>query len=489
MSSSSNAAAIARHRLDSPRRGGDFPVALAGVGTVAGIAALGLVGSISPLGLVVGAAGLVLGGVISIRPEVGVLLLLVSVAIVPGNVLEAWSIPLAGGGIKFTDLLVGFSLCAWLVSLVVVGHRPQLPSPLVSYLLLSFLGLAGASLVTARASGIPLKQSLTELRPLLAYLIVFPIVGCVHRRRTLLTAATVVLAALGISSLVTLGRYASGTHELALGTGGALRIRDTTDLAPLLAFVCGVVLVCLWRPARSRALPFLLALVGLAALYITFLRGAWLAAALALGVIMVLLPGRLRRWIALRSTILVLCSAVTIFATRTLLSTNSHPASAGAARVATLFHSDQDVSAQHRLAEWREATREISAHPLVGMGLGATITFVSPMYNDVEQASGVHFTTSYIHNSYLWLALKLGIPAAAAFVAATFYALSSAILLYRKRRNIRDRQILLAVAGSLIATLGFAATGPHLTALNSTPLIAALVAVPELIRRFGDEDA
>lgn len=473
-----------RYRLERPRRGRG---ALLAAGAAAGVAVLGFVGSTSPAALVAGAGGLVLGGVVFLRPEIGALLLVVTAEIVPASVLEARGIPMGGGRIEVTDVLVGLSVGGWLVSLAVARRRPQLPSPFLSYLLLSFFGLAGVSLTVAHASGIPLKESLTELRPLLAYLIVFPLVGCVRRRPDLLRGAAIVVAGLGISSLVLLVRYASGTNELATGTGGALRIRATTDLVPLLTVVCGIVFICL-RPPGRRALPVLLTSVGAAALYVTFLRGAWLAAALALSAVVLLLPGRLRGWAVLRAAILVLCAAVALFAASSLFSTGD-PASAAVARIGTLLHTGQDVSAEHRLAEWHEATRQIASHPLTGIGLGGTITFVTPLYNAAELASGVHFTTSYIHSSYLWLALKLGIPGACALLAAVLYALSSAIALYRRSTDAQERQILLAVAGSLIATLAFAVTGPHLTVLNSTPLVAALVAVPELIRRFRNDDA
>jgi O-antigen ligase len=153
------------------------------------------------------------------------------------------------------------------------------------------------------------------------------------------------------------------------------------------------------------------------------------------------------------------------------------------ARLGTLVHGVADVSSRHRLAETQEAIRRIEEDPLTGIGLGGTITFVSPLYNEQQQAANVRFSTSYLHNSYTWIALKLGIPA---LLLLLWIALRSMVRCVRLAASNDRLAHSLTVSGAacLVASVLFSATGPHLTDLNSVPLVAILLALPDVVERI-----
>ena len=75
-------------------------------------------------------------------------------------------------------------------------------------------------------------------------------------------------------------------------------------------------------------------------------------------------------------------------------------------RLLSLGNYGSDLSVRYRLTESRHVIDEIRAQPLVGSGLGATILW-GRAYEGVRPS-----TESFAHNGYLWLAWKLGAPAA-----------------------------------------------------------------------------
>ena len=71
---------------------------------------------------------------------------------------------------------------------------------------------------------------------------------------------------------------------------------------------------------------------------------------------------------------------------------------------------DSDPSVRYRLVESGFVYERIRAHPLSGSGLGATIFWGQPWAQTRPK------THNYSHNGYLWLAWKIGLPAAALVV-------------------------------------------------------------------------
>jgi len=103
----------------------------------------------------------------------------------------------------------------------------------------------------------------------------------------------------------------------------------------------------------------------------------------------------------------------------------------------------KDVSVQARFVEYDAVYREIEKYPLGGSGLAKKFTF----YNFLEQRS-TH--TSFIHNGYLFIAMKLGIPLAIiCFLPFLIYLIKSESL----ARNIDDEFYRLLALGSFLSIL------------------------------------
>jgi O-antigen ligase len=189
----------------------------------------------------------------------------------------------------------------------------------------------------------------------------------------------------------------------------------------------------------------------------------------------------IRLRILLRAVPILVLGVIVIGAVNARASHSANdPLRAVVTRLASVAEFNRDVSGQHRIHEWKAAAQEIKAHPLAGIGLGNTITYWTPMYSPETHMMGGMTTTWYIHNSYVWFALKLGLAGACAFVALLVLQLVRARAALRRITDPRRRRLILGALATLAALLIVSFTGPQLNEDFSTPYLAAVIALIEL---------
>jgi O-antigen ligase len=450
-------------------------VATAGATLLAARLALEL----SPASVVAGAFGAAAVALIIVRPEAGCLVLLFLMALVDRDVWFEQAIPFAGGGLKAPELIVGLTLASWAAAMIVRPERYRRPP---TWMLIGLAGVsltAVAGLLTARAAGTPLNESMVELRPFLIYLLVLPVAGAALSMRDLEVAVGLFLGACALSAGEALWRYLAGEGVHASYAGGALRV-VTSDafLYPMLAAVWSLVLLGFSGSGRTRLLLSLLAALSVAALFFTFQRGAWLAALAATALAFLLLPRRQRTRAAAYVLPLVgLCAAAVVALNSLSVAGTRDPLASGLERLASVEEPQRDVSSQHRVREWDRSLELVEAHPVTGIGLGGSITFWSPLYSEARKAMGGSFRTFYIHNSYIWLALKLGVPGLLALVGFLIATLGVGTRAYLARTEPRRRRLLLGGVLTLVTMLLVSFSGPHLTVERSSIAVACAVAL------------
>ena len=440
----------------------------------------------SPVLAVGGIVGAALVAMTVTRPEFGALAILVLVAIVPRDVLFDQGIALGGGNLKVTDLLLVVTVGSWLAARTVNPVRYPLPSLPTTLLLLGFLLLALVSLATADAMGTPRKLSLLELRPLLSYLLVFPLVSAARSWAQLRLGIAMLLGAAALSAGISIVQYALGVGSDATFTGGALRVDSATFLFPMIAAVWALALLAHAPTRRARWVTLCLAAVSITGLFFTFSRGAWLA--LIAGGLMVLVLLRPRRRVRALGWLVPLgvIAAASVVAFNSMSTRQvANPLSAGLDRLTSVGEYRNDVSSRYRVGEWETAVDEITRHPLTGIGLGTSITFTNPMFSSSSNSYGYSFSTFYIHNSYLWFALKIGVVGAFVFFALIVRVAWMALAGLWRTRHPHEELVFLACLGSLFAILVLSVTGPHLNVDSATPVVAALIAGVEIARRLA----
>jgi O-antigen ligase len=440
------------------------------------------------------AATLALGAgaalLISRRPSAGALCVMLLIGTLPRSLLFDHGVPLLGGQVKVTDLLLAVTLLSWLISALSRRGNARLPSRGVTLLLLALMALSAVGLLTARRLGFDPKLGLLELRPLLSYLLIFPLVSDLNSMKRIERSIGVVLVIAAVASVATLYQYVTGQGtETATYTGGAIRVRDIGFLYPLVGLIWAVAILP-YAPRGRWVRLGVLATAGLtaAALFFTFQRGAWLALVVAVPALLAMLPPRRRRKMIARGVPLLVGGLVLVMGFNAIASTGvKNPLAAGLERLSSTG-SSSDPSGQYRINEWTTALRQVHIHPLSGIGLGGTITFENPELRNSPQ--GTVFTQYYIHNSYVWYALKLGLPGLAAILLLLALSYRAAWRAFRRWTDPRGRRLLLGVLASLLAIMVVAATGPHLNIDAATPLVAFTIAIAQALNlewRKGQE--
>jgi len=414
------------------------------------------------------------------------LLLVAAVAMFPRDQLFDHGVPFPIGRLKVTDVLLGTSLLLWALG---ESRRDDhvLPRRAIVGLVGALLVLACAGVVTAHWMGTPLKLSLLELRPLFSLLLIFPLVAGARTPARLELGALAIVVAAAAASLVAIVRYVGGEAGAGLSDAGTHRV-IAVELYPVVLYLWSLTIAALAGSRRLRLAALAAAVLGASTLLLTFERGAWLAAIGGTTLAIVLLPSALRRRVVVSLAALVAAGFLVAVAVNAFSPAGAeNPLAAGAQRASTIANLDDDLAMRHRFAEWRRSSEEIRDHPLTGIGLGSSIRFQSPMYNSGTFRMGGQWETFYIHNSYIWVALKLGLPAAAIFVALLLVVAATAVAGYRASPPGRTSVVLFGAIVTLFASALMALVGPQLTSDNTVPYLAAVVALVEAARRLGQE--
>jgi O-antigen ligase len=239
------------------------------------------------------------------------------------------------------------------------------------------------------------------------FLLALPLLQDSAARRRLLGALAAIGLGLGVWGLV------QWVCSVGYTTSGDVGVRPGVDLTSsghgqlqggMYAF--GVAVIVAWsvllsghlQRAWARWLVVVILLLNAGCLILTFERTLWVATAVGCAVVAMTSGARTRRvalkWMGVGFAALVAVAAISPGVARTAVE-----------RLASISQVATDTSFTSRLVESRAVLDAIAARPLTGSGFGATITWGQ---RDVFAS----VTTSFSHNGYLWLAWKIGVPAA-----------------------------------------------------------------------------
>ncbi|MFP5222105.1 MAG: O-antigen ligase family protein [Acidobacteriota bacterium] len=464
------------HQIDprsseSPGTGG-HPLASRLFSTQAVVVVLGLLvgGLIAALGAGIGVAAFaaaifLLLSIRSIRPA---LLLAVGIMMVFGREeLYKYDIPFAGGGLKPSDLLLAVVLGSWLIRVLVLNRTVlQLPK-FFSFAVLVFLALAGASAAGAISEGIYFKDVLLELRPLLQYLLVFPLMA-EFDVQTLKKSIWILLGVSVFSSLRILTNYALGVGEVLLyGEGIRVVLLELGAYLPpvILGFVFAMYGV---RPKTALGIG----LLNLAALAVTFFRSAYLGLGAGLGFIFLVGEPAVRR-VLIRLTVMIFLGGIILGIAHAMINPKAiNPIESVVSRFLSLREYKDDISSIHRLREWDAASFLIGKHPVWGNGLGTRVVFESPQYDPEFKKLGYQSNEIYVHNSYMWLLVKLGAVGLVSFLLLPCTALYTAVRSLKWLADPSSRAVQLAMCGIITGNMFISIFGPMFNIDNMTPINA-----------------
>ena len=440
-------------------------------------AVLGALGAAEPKLTIAAVAGACLAVLPFAFPVAALVALLLITAIVPFDLQNA--VAFGGGvgrpGIFASDVLLVGGLAR--AALVLLDMRlPNAPRRVVM-LVVAVLAVTALQAVHGLRSGWDAGTAGTEMRVLLGFgaaVIALPLLRDPSSRTRLNAGLLVVGLAVGFWGIAqwtvdipfTAAQDAGVRAGVRFTTAGRGQIQGGLFAFPVVVVVgMAALLSHEVRAVRTRALIVLAVALSSVDLLLTYERTFWVTTVLALGLVLVRATPRqrVRALIAGPALIALALAAGGALAPGAL--------TAAAQRLSSLGEYGSDLSVRFRVTETRNVARAIEAHPLVGSGLGATILWGRP-YEGVSPT-----TESFAHNGYLWLAWKLGAPA-----AALLLLLIGAALLSRGppvtttagalRVGAQAALVLLLVASITFPafnTLGITAVMGVLVALGATP--------------------
>lgn len=368
---------------------------------------------------------LVLGGIVLIltlvNPRVGVLLI---VPAVPFGSLRQVNLGIMNVGV--TEALVVLVVVAWLMRKIAL-RKIHVWWPPLALPLTVFLGVLCWSMVGTTS----MQHSLKEIVKWVEVLALYVLVANEMDRRwsralvlTILTTGALValhgvyqfLFRVGPEEFVLFGRFmrAYGTFEQPNPYAGYLGL--TIPLAAGLV-VAGIV------PMGGRVRGLWLVWAGgsgalmLAALIMSWSRGAWLGLAAAVALMAVAIVARSGRAAVLGGLVLVILAYVSLAGGFALLPPTivqrfgDFVPYLGMADVRGMEITDANFAVLERMAHWQSALTMWNDHPWLGVGIGN----YEPLYSDYALPSWP-LPLGHAHNYYLNIAAETGFIGLAAYL-------------------------------------------------------------------------
>ncbi len=462
-----------------------WAVAAVAVGALLGL----LAARFSPALVIAAVAGGVVLVVILRAPEVGLLAtMLLSAGFVAPTSLP--QVPFGPFDLNLAEVIVLVQLAhvAWrgLTRRGAVRVRTPLGGLVVWFLFAVLLSAMRAVLLYST----DLFFVISRLRVLLFYASFLVVVGLISTRRQArrlvggLYAIAVALALAAVAQAVYPSFRLSGGQAATLATAGQAHegvLRVTLPGLPLI-YVMLVVSVCdLALRDGARLLPSLLRALALGAgIVLAFQRNYWLTLGLVFGAAIVVIGGRPRRRIvrAVAAGLLIVTLTATYAGgdiTRYAVATRDRLLWGLSSR--TLI---QDRSAQMRLLETRYALDSIARHPLLGIGIGGYYRPAVPEDAYWREAGG-RSLRYYVHNAYLWIAVKTGVIGLAPLVAFLALAVARGLARWRALSDPWERSLVLGLSLALMGQAVSNIVTPNLVEAPALVVYPIAIGVSEVV--------
>jgi O-antigen/teichoic acid export membrane protein/O-antigen ligase len=454
------------------------------------------------IGILVG-AGIILTLLSRIEFSILVIIFLVS-SFIPPDIIDI-RLPF-GGGLELRDLAI-LGVLGYLAIQSLVRRRASIPWWPVSGPLLAFLILGVFSAIYAvLLENVALNLVFGELRILLYYATFFIAAWTIRTRKQLqtiiiglfiiadLTASVVIIQQFfGKDNLLLTGMAGTSWQiwqegDFSSGLGSVRIIPAGHVLMYFMMVIAFCLLIAAWKKPRYRNFALLQFLFLNFGLLFTFTRAQWLASAAAIFFALLLLLPKYRGFF-IRLSLIFLVLFIILFG---LLGSDLKGlfadipfVNAVVERTASIFDigtTMESYSMQWRVFETEEALRSIGENPLWGVGLGNAYRDLTTVQGEnlgwITQDQGitdVYRFTRYVHNSFLMLAVKMGIPGLLLFLWFCGAFLFGSWKVYKRISNRVDKSVVLAIGAAFIGLMFWSIFHSQLIEAESTATIGLMV--------------
>ncbi|MBI4300257.1 MAG: O-antigen ligase family protein, partial [Chloroflexi bacterium] len=144
----------------------------------------------------------------------------------------------------------------------------------------------------------------------------------------------------------------------------------------------------------------------------------------------------------------------------------------------------ESYSLQWRAFETEEALRSISQNPFLGVGLGNAYRDVTLLQGE---ASSLYYRfTRFVHNSYLYIGTKMGIPGIVLFVLFSLAFLGRGWQVWRRTSDSQMKLVVLGMLAGFVGILAWSASQSHLLQTESTVVIGLIVGTVASVRQMDE---
>jgi O-antigen ligase len=320
---------------------------------------------------------------------------------------ERWADYGAIGGINLSisTFCIGILYAIWLAKIASNAGCPWRQQFYFGYPAAAYLGCALVSLCVAHDRALAINSIVLLAQ---AFLIYHYVANRVHSKGDVVFVVSMLLVALAMQGTIMLGLYGLGenvqlgpifgmiTDDMRVGGTVGSPVTGASYLALSMALALAVLATSLER--RYKLLAVTALMLGGIGLLLTLSRGAWLAAAVSIGLVLVLAWYRrfISAWLPATLALSLLLIGV-IFQES----------------IANRLLGDDEGSAESRVPLVFLAGEMIGDHPLMGVGMN-NATIVGSQYAALPPYRSEWFYT--IHNKYLLEWVELGVFGVVAFV-------------------------------------------------------------------------
>lgn len=446
-----------------------------------------------PLFALIAAGGILLLISFTFKPEIGILAIVVIISsIIFEEALPL--IPIGIGSFHIPDVFLLFLFCTISFKLITDNNFRFVKTPLDKPLILFYCSVLISAGIATIYFNVDFNMVMRQFRCLTYYLTFFVVTNCIREKseiRLIIKGLLVIAAVVGVAMIIqaVIGQsflLMPGRVEMATTLG--LRYQSLRILPPgqTLIYVMFITIVChlviINKPFLKKSWAFILLITIGIAICLTYNRSYWIAIIFSSNILILITTTKVKiRIMAISFIVLILISVSLPLLLRaspkmqeTFISFSN--------RFTSIFKAKQIYyggSIGWRKMENRIAIEKIKKYPIFGVGLANE--YRPATYGDRE-------LTRYIHNGYLWIALKMGLLGLFTFL---WFYMKFLIRGFVHWKSIKDEFLRSSILGFTLSGLGILLANivnPMFMQWFSIVVIAVMTGLTEAIIRINEKD-
>ncbi len=382
-------------------------------------------------------------------------------------------------GVGFIDIFFAVfytgSLIFWFFWYLFV-QKKNFINNIADFLLFAFFFLCFFNIVISILNGVPILLASREFILFLYTLFYFPIKEYFNEKKYLVNFLIILAISLIINDLGQFYDYyvklSEGGLKYAYQLSAAVRINQSIYSFSLIS---GIVLLFLPQRKSTKLLIFVLIALTSLALLITFSRTFWAIVLFDLFILLIFFPLKYKAQLSLSlgAIVVIIVFIVNLFfgdISKIVFQVVEN-------RFTSTTMGKADLSVQTRLVEYQAAIKKIKELPMGGNGFAKKFAYINPIVQGT-------FHSHIIHNGYLFLMYRVGIPMSLLYFFCLIYFLFKSLVTTIRLKDIFYKFISLSAFLGMVTMIIGNITSPQFTYRDGAFTIALCFAFTEFAYNY-----